>query len=110
MDTTPSYTLSCAKEDFKFSSAHFVAHNGGREKLHGHNYRLYVSLQARSLGADGTVMDFAELKKVVRALCKCVAFIFIIVMDSMLCPLRYNAPPFFSLSNAIHVHGCVLTT
>jgi len=76
MDTTPSYTLSCAKEDFKFSSAHFVAHNGGREKLHGHNYRLYVSLQARSLGADGTVMDFAELKKVVRALCKCVASLF----------------------------------
>lgn len=73
MDSIASgYTLSCAKEDFKFSSAHFVAHGGGREKLHGHNYRLYVSLQAKTLGSDGCVMDFAELKKVVRALCKCV--------------------------------------
>jgi len=65
-----SFTLSCAKEDFKFSSAHFVAHDGGREKLHGHNYRLYVSLTSGALGEDGTVMDFAELKRVVRSLCK----------------------------------------
>ena len=67
------FSLSCAKEDFKFSSAHFVSHGGGREMLHGHNYRVYVSLQGTSLGAEGVVMDFSELKRVVRALCKCVA-------------------------------------
>ena len=67
-----SFSLSCAKEDFKFSSAHFVAHDGGREKLHGHNYRLSVSLTSGSIGEDGTVLDFAELKHVVRSLCKCV--------------------------------------
>ena len=70
--THGSFSLSCAKEDFKFSSAHFVAHGGGREKLHGHNYRVFVSLQGTRLGAEGVVMDFSELKRVVRALCKCV--------------------------------------
>ena len=66
------FTLTCAKENFKFSAAHFVAHGGAREKLHGHNYRLSVSLRGSSLGADGCVMDFAELKAAVRALCGCV--------------------------------------
>ena len=69
----PEFCLSCAKEDFKFSSAHFVAHGGGRERLHGHNYRVFVSLQGKSLGAGGVVMDFSELKLVVRKLCKLVA-------------------------------------
>jgi 6-pyruvoyl-tetrahydropterin synthase len=40
-----------------------------RERLHGHNYR--VSLWARgTIGEDGCVMDFAELKAGVRAVCK----------------------------------------
>jgi 6-pyruvoyl-tetrahydropterin synthase len=66
------FNLTCAKENFKFSAAHFVAHGGTREKLHGHNYRLSVSLRGASLGADGCVMDFGELKTAVRALCACV--------------------------------------
>ena len=66
------FCLSCAKEDFKFSSAHFTCHDAGREHLHGHNYRVFVSLQGRKLGSEGVVMDFSELKRVVRSLCKCV--------------------------------------
>ena len=60
------FNLTCAKENFKFSAAHFVAHGGTREKLHGHNYRLSVSLRGASPGADGCVMDFGELKTAVR--------------------------------------------
>ena len=72
MPSGGDFCLSCAKEDFKFSSAHFACHGGGREKLHGHNYRVYVSLQGKSLCTGGVVMDFSELKVVVRSLCKCV--------------------------------------
>ena len=72
MPSGGDFCLSCAKEDFKFSSAHFACHGGGRERLHGHNYRVYVSLQGKSLCTGGVVMDFSELKAVVRSLCKCV--------------------------------------
>lgn len=63
------FELSLAKEDFKFSAAHFVAHDGGRERLHGHNYRVAVWLRGR-LGADGYVIDFGEAKAAVRAVCR----------------------------------------
>lgn len=33
------------KEDFKFSSSHFVAFDGFRERLHGHNYTCAVRLK-----------------------------------------------------------------
>jgi 6-pyruvoyltetrahydropterin/6-carboxytetrahydropterin synthase len=64
-----SFELHCKKEDFKFSAAHFVAHGDQRERLHGHNYSVRVSLRGL-LGADGCVMEFSELKGAVRALCK----------------------------------------
>ena len=32
------------KADFKFGCAHFIAHAGFREKLHGHNYNAAVKL------------------------------------------------------------------
>lgn len=63
------FDLLVAKEDFKFSAAHFVAHGGEREKLHGHNYRVAVGVRG-PMGEDGCVMDFAEVKRAVRALCK----------------------------------------
>jgi len=34
-----------AKEDFKFSSSHFVAFDGFRERIHGHNYSCSVRLR-----------------------------------------------------------------
>jgi 6-pyruvoyltetrahydropterin/6-carboxytetrahydropterin synthase len=32
------------KDDFKFNCAHFVAFQGFRERLHGHNYHVVVRL------------------------------------------------------------------
>ncbi len=67
----PVFELRVSKEDFKFSAAHFVAHGAGqRERLHGHNYRVALSLTARAVGDDGCVVDFAELKTAVRRVCK----------------------------------------
>jgi 6-pyruvoyl-tetrahydropterin synthase len=62
------FVLRVAKEDFKFSAAHFCAHGGGRERLHGHNYSVAVAL-AGAAGDDGLVVDFSEVKAAVRAMC-----------------------------------------
>ena len=60
-----------AKEDFKFHAAHFVAFEGYRERLHGHNYRAGVRvLGSRKISADGYVVDFGHIKKVTRKICK----------------------------------------
>ena len=53
--------------DFKFSAAHFTAHGSTRERLHGHNYTLSVSILGAA-GADGCVLEFSEVKVAVRAL------------------------------------------
>lgn len=39
------FEVFVAKEDFKFSSSHFVAFDGFRERLHGHNYSCSVRLK-----------------------------------------------------------------
>lgn len=60
-----------AKEDFKFHAAHFVAFEGYRERLHGHNYKCGVRiLGSRKISADGYVVDFGHIKKVTRKVCK----------------------------------------
>ncbi len=63
------YELFVSKDDFKFSSAHFMAYPGFREKLHGHNYRLSVRVEG-ALGSDGYVVDFGDIKQAARRICK----------------------------------------
>jgi 6-pyruvoyl-tetrahydropterin synthase len=41
---------------------------GGRERLHGHNYRASISIRGR-IGSDGYVIDFKEVKSAVRTVC-----------------------------------------
>ena len=57
------------KEDFKFNAAHFVAFEGYRERLHGHNYAVSVRLTGR-VCRDGYVVDFGDVKKYTRGICK----------------------------------------
>ena len=53
--------------DFEFAAAHRIrGHRGGCENLHGHNYRVRVCLQARELDELGMVLDFAELKAMMK--------------------------------------------
>lgn len=71
-------SLSLSKQDFKFSSAHFLIFSSTQaEKLHGHNYRVRLKLQAEGIetsgvsssaeGGEGFVVDFGVVKKMVRA-------------------------------------------
>jgi 6-pyruvoyltetrahydropterin/6-carboxytetrahydropterin synthase len=53
-------------KEFSFDAAHqIVDYNGKCEQLHGHTYRLRVSLKGER-APDGMVLDFAELKRVVK--------------------------------------------
>jgi len=61
-----SWSIEVDKEDFHFSAAHFLIFpDGSAERLHGHNYRVYVKVQGR-LTRHGLVIDFMRIKPVVR--------------------------------------------
>jgi 6-pyruvoyltetrahydropterin/6-carboxytetrahydropterin synthase len=52
--------------EFDFSSAHrLVEYEGRCENLHGHTYRLSVTVEA-PMGKDGMAFDFIRLKEIVR--------------------------------------------
>jgi 6-pyruvoyltetrahydropterin/6-carboxytetrahydropterin synthase len=64
------FTLRLAKEDFKFSVAHFTIFGEGRaEPLHGHNYRLALEVEGRELDATGLLADTDRWKRAARAIC-----------------------------------------
>lgn len=70
MPTEPRYTLRLAKEDFKFSAAHFTLFPDGRaELLHGHNYRVRVRLEGSGLDPVGLLVDVAGVKRRIREAC-----------------------------------------
>lgn len=47
------------------SAAHRLYEYGGRcERLHGHNYRILVTLTAHRMNELGMVVDFVEVKRV----------------------------------------------
>lgn len=44
-----------SKEDFKFNCSHFIAFEGFRERLHGHNYRISIKvIGTNAVGKDDT--------------------------------------------------------
>jgi len=62
------WSIAIAKEYLKFSAAHFLIFpDGSAERLHGHNYRVYVEIEAQ-LTRHGLVMDFQSVKPVIREL------------------------------------------
>jgi 6-pyruvoyltetrahydropterin/6-carboxytetrahydropterin synthase len=62
------WSIELTKEYFKFSAAHFLIFpDGSSERLHGHNYRVRVEIEA-NLTRHGLVLDFKMVKPVVREL------------------------------------------
>ena len=60
------WSIELSKEYFHFSAAHFLIFpDGSAERLHGHNYRVYVDIEAE-LTRFGLVIDFKRVKPVVR--------------------------------------------
>ena len=63
------WSIDIYKEYLKFSAAHFLIFpDGSSERLHGHNYRVSVQIEAE-LTRHGLVLDFKKAKPVVRELC-----------------------------------------
>lgn len=54
--------------EFTFDSAHFLPKYFGKcERLHGHTYRLRVTVKVDRLDDQGIAYDFVDLKKVVKS-------------------------------------------
>ncbi|GAB5037159.1 6-pyruvoyl tetrahydropterin synthase [Nannochloropsis oceanica] len=69
-ESQEEYEVFVMKQDFKFHCAHFVAFKGYRERLHGHNYTVGVRMRGAGRGHDGYLIDFGDIKRVTRSLCK----------------------------------------
>jgi 6-pyruvoyltetrahydropterin/6-carboxytetrahydropterin synthase len=67
---TPTFSIRLAKQDFKFSVAHFTIFGRERaEPLHGHNYRLALEVEGESVDELGLLADCDRLKRAARAAC-----------------------------------------
>lgn len=61
------FKVSVAKEYLSFSSAHFITLAGHQcESLHGHNYRVGVTVEGGVDPECAFVVDFAVLKRILR--------------------------------------------
>lgn len=69
MATSGEFRVAVTKEDLVFAAAHFITLAGHRcEALHGHNYRVGVTLEGALDGASWFVVDFAAVKAIMRRL------------------------------------------
>ncbi len=59
------FSIHVAKENLKFSAAHFIAYPGFREPLHGHNYQVGVRVEGQ-LSPTGYVLDFGLIKRLTK--------------------------------------------
>lgn len=65
-----TFRIRLAKEDFRFSSAHFTLFSQeAAEALHGHNYQMWLELAGARLGPHGLLLAFDPIKGAVRELC-----------------------------------------
>ena len=64
-----SWSIAIDKDYLKFSAAHFLIFpDGSAERLHGHNYKVYVDLHT-DLDEHGLVVNVQETKQLLRPLC-----------------------------------------
>ncbi|MFN7453195.1 MAG: 6-pyruvoyl trahydropterin synthase family protein [Pseudobdellovibrionaceae bacterium] len=70
MKPSSTTTLHLYKQNFKFSSAHFLIFDEkSAEKLHGHNYQVRVDIQVPSevdMSEKGFFFDFNEFKQEIK--------------------------------------------
>lgn len=59
------FTTMFVTKEFTFQASHFLTnYHGTCERLHGHSYRLAVTVEG-SVGEDDLVIDFSVLKDIV---------------------------------------------
>lgn len=61
-----SWSIRIHKDYLKFSAAHFLIFpDGSAERLHGHNYKVWVSVET-GLDEHGLVINFKAIKPIIR--------------------------------------------
>ncbi len=64
-----SFRVQVSKDYLVFASAHFITFRGHQcESLHGHNYRVGVTVEGEVDAECLFVLDFSVLKRIVRSL------------------------------------------
>lgn len=55
------------RKEYRFEAAHFIHNHPGKcRNMHGHSYRLFVSLAGKADPETGMIMDFEALSAIVR--------------------------------------------
>eukprot|EP01084_Bolivina_argentea_P184923 318926_1 len=65
-----AWEFSLSSGIFKFNSAHINAYKGCRGTLHGHNYRVYVTLKGIPGTGPDSFLESAEFKNSIKHVCK----------------------------------------
>ena len=77
------FSVSVAKDYLVFASAHFITFAGHRcEGLHGHNYRVRVTIDGPLDPESWFVFDFVILKKIMRRLCDEIDHLVLLPLES----------------------------
>jgi 6-pyruvoyltetrahydropterin/6-carboxytetrahydropterin synthase len=81
-----------------FAAGHALRNYHGKcENVHGHNYRVRVTLEGEQLDGAGLLVDFVELKRVLRAIIERLDHVFLndIVPFDELNPSAENMARYF---------------
>jgi 6-pyruvoyltetrahydropterin/6-carboxytetrahydropterin synthase len=83
MQRRGQFRVSVTKDDLVFASAHFITFAGHRcEGLHGHNYRARVTIEGELDQETGWVIDFVEVKRIMRRLCGAIDHLVLLPLES----------------------------
>src|SRR5437667_5044435 len=83
MQRPGEFRVSVTKDYLVFASAHFITFAGHRcEGLHGHNYRVRVTVEGSLNEETWFVFDFVELKRLMRELCDAIDHLVLLPLQS----------------------------
>src|SRR5688572_4304255 len=83
MSPRGEFRVSVTKDYLVFASAHFITFAGHRcEGLHGHNYRVSVTIEGALNEEAWFVFDFVELKRIMRRLCDEIDHLVLLPLES----------------------------
>ena len=77
-------------EGVQFAAAHFATFGGSSEPLHGHSYEVAAELDG-ALSEESWVIDFIELKSILRSLCDELDHRFLLQTESRILELEPGA-------------------
>jgi 6-pyruvoyltetrahydropterin/6-carboxytetrahydropterin synthase len=75
------YSIKIDDASLHFSAAHFIEDSAGVERIHGHNYQVEVAVIG-ALNEYGMVIDFRDIKKMVKEICNRLDHRVILPLDS----------------------------